>query len=65
MIVARHLAELPDRPVFQAFPATRAAQLRAEPAPARGTDAGAILAEIAGPVLAYPSGNGHPGSGAG
>lgn len=59
-LIAGHLAGLPARPAFQPFPAALAADLRAEPAPARGTDAADILAEIAGTVLAYPFGNGHP-----
>ena len=59
-LVAGHLAQLPARPVFQPFPATLAADLRAAPAPEHGTGAAGILAEIAGTVLAYPFGNGHP-----
>jgi aromatic-L-amino-acid decarboxylase len=59
-LIAGHLAGLPARPVFQPFPATLAADLRSEPVPAHGSDAASILAEIAGTVLAYPFGNGHP-----
>ncbi|MEP7023081.1 MAG: pyridoxal-dependent decarboxylase [Actinomycetota bacterium] len=59
-LIAGHLAGMPQRPVFQPFPAGKAAQLRAEPVPSRGTDPAAILAEIATTVLAYPFGNGHP-----
>src|SRR6185437_5840842 len=44
-LIADHLTQLPERPVWQPYPAQ---------------DADALLAEFASQVAPYPFGNGHP-----
>jgi aromatic-L-amino-acid/L-tryptophan decarboxylase len=59
-LIADHLTELPDEPVFRPFPNDRARAMLDEPLPERGADADAILDRFAREVLPHPFGNGHP-----
>src|ERR1022692_4584678 len=55
-IIARHLTELPDRPVVRPFPA----ETLEGAMPEQGSPAGEVLAEFAAQIEPYPFGNGHP-----
>jgi glutamate/tyrosine decarboxylase-like PLP-dependent enzyme len=59
-LVAAHLTELPDRPVFRPVPAALAADLLAGPLPQHGQSADAILDRFLMEIDPYPFGNGHP-----
>jgi aromatic-L-amino-acid/L-tryptophan decarboxylase len=59
-LVADHLAGLPSGPVFRPFPNATAREMLAEGLPATGESADLILDRIAGQVMPFPFGNGHP-----
>ncbi len=59
-LIAQHLSELPDAPVFRPFPNERAESMLEEPLPEHGISADEILERFAAEVLPYPFGNGHP-----
>ena len=59
-LIADHLSELPDQPVFRPFPNERARAMLDEPLPHDGAEADAILDRFAAEILPYPLGNGHP-----
>lgn len=59
-LIADHLTNLPDRPVFQPVPSEVIDGFAHEPAPAVGSTPEAILAEFAERIAPYPFGNGHP-----
>ncbi|HEY7355723.1 MAG TPA: aminotransferase class V-fold PLP-dependent enzyme [Ktedonobacterales bacterium] len=59
-IIADHLTQLPERPVWQPYPAEQAEALLGAPAPQSGQEADALLEEFASQVALYPFGNGHP-----
>jgi aromatic-L-amino-acid/L-tryptophan decarboxylase len=59
-IITDYLTSLPQRPVFQPYPAARARALAAEPAPTLGASMDAVLDEFVEQVAPYPFGNGHP-----
>ena len=59
-LIAEHLTQLPERPVWQPYPAEQADALLRAPAPQGGQEADALLEEFAGQVAPYPFGNGHP-----
>lgn len=59
-LIADHLTELPDEPVFRPFPNDRARAMLDEPLPDTGSDADAILDRFAREILPHPFGNGHP-----
>ena len=59
-LIAEHLTNLPQRPVFRPFPSALANQyLNASP-PESGREADAILDTFAREIVPYPFGNGHP-----
>ncbi|HLW00899.1 MAG TPA: aminotransferase class V-fold PLP-dependent enzyme [Ktedonobacterales bacterium] len=59
-LIADHLTQLPERPVWQPYPAEQADALLRTPAPREGQQAEALLEEFASQVAPYPFGNGHP-----
>ncbi len=59
-LIAAHLTELPQRPVFRPFPESLAGELVATPLPTAGESADAILDRFVHEVDPYPFGNGHP-----
>ena len=59
-LIAEHLAELPDEPVFRPFPNDRARAMLDEPLPEQGSEPDAILDRFAAEILPHPFGNGHP-----
>ncbi len=59
-LIAAHLTQLPQRQVWQPYPAEQADALPPTPAPQEGQEADALLAEFARQVAPYPFGNGHP-----
>jgi aromatic-L-amino-acid decarboxylase len=59
-VIAEHLTRLPERPVWQPYPAEQAEALLGAPAPLEGQEADALLEEFASQVAPYPFGNGHP-----
>ena len=59
-LIADHLANIQDRPVFQPVPGDLARAMLSEPLPEQGVSADAILDEFARTIAAYPFGNGHP-----
>lgn len=59
-LVARHLASLPDQPVFRPFPRAAAEQLLAAPLPEQGQSADQILDLVRRDIASHPFGNGHP-----
>jgi glutamate/tyrosine decarboxylase-like PLP-dependent enzyme len=58
--IAEHLAGMPERPVFQGFPAEEAERMLASQAPHEGESADAVLEAFARQIELYPFGNGHP-----
>jgi aromatic-L-amino-acid/L-tryptophan decarboxylase len=58
--IADYLTQLPDRPVWQPYPAELAEALRSAPMPQSGQEPSAILSEFATQIAPYPFGNGHP-----
>ena len=60
-IIVRHLAELPSRPAFRAFPLDLQRQFLEGPLPEEGRPAADVLAEFEERIEPYPFGNGHPG----
>jgi len=59
-LVAAHLTQLPDRPVFRPVPEALTADLLATPLPQHGESADAILDRFTREIDPYPFGNGHP-----
>jgi len=59
-IIARHLTELPDRPVFQPVPGDLRERFLDSPLPEEGLPASDVLAEFERDIEPYPFGNGHP-----
>src|SRR5215211_4182499 len=59
-LVADHLAQLPQHPVFQPVPAQLAEAWVSSPLPDTGESADAILDQFAATIAPYPFGNGHP-----
>ena len=59
-LIAEHLTRLPERLVWQPYPAEQAEMLLSTPAPQLGQQAEDLLAEFASQVAPYPFGNGHP-----
>jgi aromatic-L-amino-acid decarboxylase len=59
-LIAAHLTELPERPVFRPLPERLADELVATPLPTAGESADAILDRFVRDVDPYPFGNGHP-----
>jgi aromatic-L-amino-acid decarboxylase len=59
-LAADHLAQLPDRPVWQPVPDADRAWLTGSSLPAAGRPLADLLDEARRHVLAYPMGNGHP-----
>jgi glutamate/tyrosine decarboxylase-like PLP-dependent enzyme len=59
-LISGYLTELPERPVWQPYPAELAQSLLLEAAPQTGEEADALLAEFATRIAPYPFGNGHP-----
>ena len=59
-LIAKHLTDLPNRPVFRPFPSEMASQYLAQPAPESGLSAGEILSAFASEIEPFPFGNGHP-----
>ena len=60
-LIAHHLTSLPDRPVFQPFPADLAARyLDGSPLAELGQSVDEILETFAAEIEPYPFGNGHP-----
>ncbi len=59
-LIAKHLGDLPARPVFQPVPPTLARELMAESPPQSGESADVILDAFATSIAPYPFGNGHP-----
>jgi glutamate/tyrosine decarboxylase-like PLP-dependent enzyme len=59
-LIARHLSELPDGPVFDPVPPGLAAHFENEPLPEGPAEPDAILEDTAARVLPHPFGNGHP-----
>lgn len=58
--ITAYLTGLPDRPVFQPYPADLRTRLETEPMPTTGTPLADVLADFAALVAPYPFGNGHP-----
>ena len=59
-LIVEHLASIPGRPVFTAFPADLAAAMAAAPLPVTGQSADDVLRDFARDVAPFPFGNGHP-----
>src|ERR1044071_10205448 len=59
-LIAEHLTELPERPVFRPFPRELAARYLDSAAPESGTSVEEILHDFANEIAPYPFGNGHP-----
>jgi len=59
-LIAEHLANLPEQPVFQPVPEELARAFLTTPRPVAGQTPDAILAEFAATIAPYPFGNGHP-----
>jgi glutamate/tyrosine decarboxylase-like PLP-dependent enzyme len=60
-IIARHLTELPTRPVFRPVPLDLQRSFLEEPVPEEGRPAADVLADFEERIEPYPFGNGHPG----
>ncbi|HEY8286789.1 MAG TPA: aminotransferase class V-fold PLP-dependent enzyme [Chloroflexota bacterium] len=59
-LIADHLANLPEQPVFQPVPEELAVAFLTTPSPEAGQPPDAILEEFAATIAPYPFGNGHP-----
>lgn len=59
-LIVEHLAEMPARPVFRAFPPALVDEMTHAPLPSAGQPAGEVLDDFARDVAPYPFGNGHP-----
>lgn len=59
-LVAEHLSDLPDEPVFTPFPAHLAEHYLDTPAPQQGEAMDVILEQLRREIEPYPFGNGHP-----
>lgn len=59
-LIAEHLTQIADQPVFRPFPNDRAQAMLTEALPEQGRDVEAIIERFAEDVMPYPFGNGHP-----
>lgn len=59
-LIAGHLTNLPERPVFRPFPQDLAAKFLEQPLPHVGESPDKILASFQNDIEPYPFGNGHP-----
>ncbi|MCA1646953.1 MAG: aminotransferase class V-fold PLP-dependent enzyme [Chloroflexi bacterium] len=59
-VIAEHLTNLPERPVFQPVPRELIDRFLRESVPESGMAPEAVLAEFAERIEPYPFGNGHP-----
>lgn len=59
-LIAKHLTELPDEPVFRPFPSELAGKYLGSAIPASPRDADELLDAFARDIEPYPFGNGHP-----
>ncbi|CAN5143404.1 aspartate aminotransferase family protein [soil metagenome] len=59
-LIVEHLAEMPARPVFTAYPQALGESMAAAPLPLSGQSADDVLSDFARDVAPYPFGNGHP-----
>jgi glutamate/tyrosine decarboxylase-like PLP-dependent enzyme len=59
-LIAAHLTDLPDRPVFRPVPGDLASAFLQTPVPEAGQEPDRILKDFAAMVERYPFGNGHP-----
>lgn len=59
-LIAEHLTQIPDEPVFRPFPNDRATAMLNESLPEHGSEGDTILQRFAEDVMPYPFGNGHP-----
>jgi aromatic-L-amino-acid decarboxylase len=53
-LIAEHLTQIPDQPVFRPFPNDKAAAMLSESVPEQGTEVDAILRRFAKDVMPYP-----------
>ena len=59
-LIAEHLTQIADQPVFRPFPNDRARAMLTEAPPEQGRDIEAIIERFDKDVMPYPFGNGHP-----
>ncbi|HEV7656200.1 MAG TPA: aminotransferase class V-fold PLP-dependent enzyme [Mycobacteriales bacterium] len=59
-LLVEHLSTLPEQPVFRPYPRALAQERLSAPLPELGRPAGELFDELAGTVLPWPFGNGHP-----
>lgn len=59
-LIADHITQLPEQPVFKPVPRDLIDRVLSTPAPQAGTSADAVLSEFAETIAPYPFGNGHP-----
>ena len=59
-LIASHLTQLPDGPVFRPVPEALARAVLTAPIPQQGESLDAILERFAADIAPYPFGNGHP-----
>ena len=59
-LIAEHVSELPEKPVFRPVPREVAEDLTQAPLPINGESADSILSQFAEKIAPYPMGNGHP-----
>src|SRR3954466_10094111 len=59
-LIAAHITELPQRPVFRPYPEELSAALLGAPPPEEGSSPDAILDDFLEQVEPYPFGNGSP-----
>src|SRR3989454_2364089 len=59
-LIAKHLTDIRDQPVFSPVPQEVAERFLSTPAPRTGESADEILSEFGAAIEPYPFGNGHP-----
>src|SRR5947208_9283680 len=59
-LIAKHLTDIRDQPVFSPVPREVAERFLSTPAPRTGESADEILGEFGAAIEPYPFGNGHP-----
>src|SRR5438067_1669728 len=59
-LIAKHLTDIRDQPVFSPVPREVAERFLSTPAPRTGESADEILSEFGAAIEPYPFGNGHP-----
>ena len=59
-LIVEHLAGMPERPVFTAYPRALGEHMAQAPLPTNGQSADDVLSDFARDVAPYPFGNGHP-----